>query len=60
LLDHDCTGAEQDERGVTLRFANATACAPTSPLLRWNQFCFAQAVLPRDKLAFAGINTWRG
>jgi 5-methylphenazine-1-carboxylate 1-monooxygenase len=61
LLDHDCTGAEQDERGVTLRFANrdsvradvAIACDGINSALR-KQF------YPRDKLAFAGINTWRG
>jgi 5-methylphenazine-1-carboxylate 1-monooxygenase len=61
LLDHDCTGAEQDDTGVTLRFSNrdsvradvAIACDGINSALR-KQF------YPADKLAFAGINTWRG
>ena len=61
LLDHDCIGADQDETGVTLRFSNrdsvradiAIACdGINSPIRR--QF------YPNEKLAFAGINTWRG
>ena len=61
LLDHDCTGAEQDETGVTLNFSNrdsvradiAIACEGVNSPIR-KQF------YPDDKLAFAGINTWRG
>ncbi len=61
LLDHDCIGAEQDDTGVTVRFGNrdsvradvAIACDGINSALR-KQF------YPADKLAFAGINTWRG
>ena len=61
LLDHDCVGAEQDDTGVTIRFSNrdsvradvAVACDGVNSALR-KQF------YPADKLAFAGINTWRG
>jgi 2-polyprenyl-6-methoxyphenol hydroxylase-like FAD-dependent oxidoreductase len=61
LLDHDCTGVEQDEDSVTLRFGNrdsvhadvAIACDGINSPIR-------KQYVPNDKLAFAGINTWRG
>ncbi len=61
LLDHDCKGVEQDDIGVTLRFNNrdsvradiAIVCDGINSPIR-KQF------YPADKLAFAGINTWRG
>ncbi len=60
-LDHDCVGVDQDDGGVTVRFSNrdslradvAIACDGINSPIR-KQF------YPRDKLAFAGINTWRG
>jgi 2-polyprenyl-6-methoxyphenol hydroxylase-like FAD-dependent oxidoreductase len=61
LTDHDCLGLEQDDKGVSLKFRSrdparadvAIACdGINSPIRR--QF------YPDDKVAFAGINTWRG
>ena len=60
-LGHECTGVEQDEAGVTIRFKDrdsvradvAIACDGINSPIR-KQFH------PSDKLAFAGINTWRG
>jgi len=61
LLDHDCTGVEQDETGVTVRFSNresvradlAIACDGFNSAIR-KQF------YPQDEPVFTGINTWRG
>jgi|SRR5579862_1296210 len=61
VTDHDCTGVEQDEAGVTIHFRGrepvradvAIACDGINSALR-KQF------YPDDKVAFAGINTWRG
>ena len=61
LLDHDCTGVDQDETGATVRFNKrdsvradvVIACDGINSPIR-KQF------YPDDKVAFAGINTWRG
>src|SRR5690349_19804642 len=67
LTDHDCVGVEQDEGGATVNFREfstgaalapvgadvAIACDGINSVIR-KQF------YPHDKLAFAGINTWRG
>lgn len=61
LLDHDCTGVEQDDNGATVHFNNrdsvradvVVACDGINSAIR-KQF------YPDDRLAFAGINTWRG
>ena len=61
VADHDCIGIEQDDAGVTIRFRGreavradvAIACDGINSALR-KQF------YPDDKVAFAGINTWRG
>lgn len=65
-LDHRCVGVQQDAREVTLAFQDATgslrppvqadlvvACDGVNSAVR-RQF------YPREQLAFAGINTWRG
>lgn len=65
-LDHRCAGAEQDGAGVTLAFHDsqgrrreavraevAVACDGVNSVLRGQ-------VYPAERLAFAGINTWRG
>ncbi len=60
-LDHECTGVDQDETGATVRFRGrdgvradvVIACDGINSALR-KQF------YPNDKVAFAGINTWRG
>jgi 2-polyprenyl-6-methoxyphenol hydroxylase-like FAD-dependent oxidoreductase len=65
--DHEACGLEQDERGVTVHFKRTTtgealdsaradvviACDGINSAIR-KQF------YPDDKVAFAGINTWRG
>lgn len=61
LTDHECVGVDQDDNGATIRFkdrASVTAdvviaCDGINSALR-KQF------VPDDKIAFAGINTWRG
>jgi 2-polyprenyl-6-methoxyphenol hydroxylase-like FAD-dependent oxidoreductase len=61
LLDHDCSGIEQDDSGVTVHFDRhesvradvVIACDGINSAIR-KQF------YPKDTLAFAGINTWRG
>ncbi len=64
--DHRCTGVEQDEAGATIHFTDAKgnrrepvradiviACDGVNSAVR-RQF------YPQEKMAFAGINTWRG
>jgi 2-polyprenyl-6-methoxyphenol hydroxylase-like FAD-dependent oxidoreductase len=65
--DHECVGIEQDETGATLLFKQASsggalepvrativvACDGINSVIR-KQFH------PTDRIAFAGINTWRG
>jgi len=61
LLDHDCSGVDQDETGATVHFNKrdsvradvVIACDGINSPIR-KQF------YPDDKVAFAGINTWRG
>jgi 5-methylphenazine-1-carboxylate 1-monooxygenase len=61
LLDHDCTGVDQDDTGATVHFNKrdsvradvVIACDGINSPIR-KQF------YPDDKVAFAGINTWRG
>jgi 5-methylphenazine-1-carboxylate 1-monooxygenase len=65
-LDHRCTGLDQDPGGVQLRFQNAAgaaldpvhsdvavACDGVNSAVR-------REFYPDEKLAFGGINTWRG
>jgi len=64
--DHRCTGVTQDEQSATVHFVDATgtlrpsvqadiviACDGVNSIIR-RQF------YPNEKVAFAGINTWRG
>jgi 2-polyprenyl-6-methoxyphenol hydroxylase-like FAD-dependent oxidoreductase len=67
LTDHECAGLIQDEEGVTLHFKEtsggrgldsvradvAIACEGINSAIRKQYY-------PDDKLAFAGINSWRG
>ena len=67
LTDCECTGVEQNESGATVRFKQTStgkardsvranvviACDGINSILR-KQF------YPNDKVAFSGINTWRG
>ncbi|HLJ01351.1 MAG TPA: flavin-dependent oxidoreductase [Bradyrhizobium sp.] len=62
ITDHHCTGLEQDDDGVTLRFSNgrsergraAIACDGINSLIR-KQF-FPNEGEPR----YSGVNMWRG
>ncbi len=65
--DHRCAGVTQDEQGVTVAFTSgdgkqthesvrahiAIACDGVHSVVR-------KQYVPNDRLAFAGINTWRG
>ncbi len=67
LTDHDCTGVAQDDDGVTIAFnefstgrarepvraSAAIGCDGINSVVR-KQF------YPNDRVAFGGINTWRG
>lgn len=61
LTDHECTGVEQDEHTAVAHFKSRESvradividCEGINSAIR-KQF------YPRDKVAFAGINTWRG
>ncbi|MBG9387280.1 flavin-dependent oxidoreductase [Caenimonas aquaedulcis] len=65
-LDHRCVGVDQDERGATARFQDASgrALAPVSAEVVVACDGVNSAVrrqfYPGEGLAFAGINTWRG
>src|SRR6204780_1390135 len=60
LLDHDCISVDQDGAGATVHFNKrddvhadvVIACDGINSAIR-KQF------YPKDKVAFAGINTWR-
>ena len=67
VFDRRCTGVEQDEKGVTLRFlrdSNGQGVAP----VRGDIVVACDGVnstirrrfYPEERLAFTGINTWRG
>lgn len=61
VTDHECVGLDQDDNGATIRFKNrppvtadvVIACDGINSALR-------KQYVPNDKIAFAGINTWRG
>jgi 2-polyprenyl-6-methoxyphenol hydroxylase-like FAD-dependent oxidoreductase len=66
-LDHECVGVDQDASGVTLRLSRhsrgdrlpaehahvAIACDGINSIVRRHFY-------PNERLAFTGINTWRG
>ena len=65
-LNHRCVRVDQDAGGATLRFSSGTG-APLSPI-RADVVIACDGVnsalrrqfYPEEKLAFGGINTWRG
>ncbi len=65
--NHQCSGVEQDDRGVTVHFQETDTDRPL-PSLRGDIAVACDGVnsvvrkqfYPDDKLAFAGINMWRG
>ncbi len=64
--DHTCSGFEQDEDGVTVHLADFNGAQ--RPSVRADALIACDGIngairkqlYPADKLAFAGINTWRG
>lgn len=65
-LDRRCTGLQQDDEGVTLQFADAAG--RPQPAVRAGIAVGCDGInsavrrhfYPGEKLAFTGINTWRG
>jgi 2-polyprenyl-6-methoxyphenol hydroxylase-like FAD-dependent oxidoreductase len=61
VTDHECSGVEQDDDGVTVHFRGrepvradvAIACDGINSAIRKHFY-------PDDKIVFTGINTWRG
>ena len=67
LTDRECTGIEQDDAGVTIRFKQTTSGKPTEPVRAdvviacdGINSALREQFYPNDKVAFSGINTWRG
>ena len=66
-INHRCTGIEQDESGATLHFTETSTGAQ---LADWRasvviacdgvNSAIRKQFYPDEKVAFAGINTWRG
>ena len=65
-LDHRCTGVEQGAQEVTVRFEGAGGQGPRSVQADVAIACdgvnsaVRRQFYPQEKVAFAGINTWRG
>ncbi len=67
LIDHHCTGIEQDETGVTVHFKATSSGAERAPVR--GEIAIAcdginsvvrRKFYPGEQVSFAGINTWRG
>jgi 2-polyprenyl-6-methoxyphenol hydroxylase-like FAD-dependent oxidoreductase len=59
--DHECTGVQQDERGTTVHFkARESIRADVVVDCEGINSAIRKQFYPDDKVAFAGINTWRG
>jgi 5-methylphenazine-1-carboxylate 1-monooxygenase len=66
LTDHECIGVEQDEQAATMHFKTSAGRAKGS--VRSDVVIDCEGInsairrqfYPDDKIAFAGINTWRG
>jgi salicylate hydroxylase len=60
-LDHQCTGVAEDERGVTIQFANGlTATAAVAVGADGVQSRVRAALFGADRPEFTGIVAWRG
>jgi 2-polyprenyl-6-methoxyphenol hydroxylase-like FAD-dependent oxidoreductase len=64
---HDCIGIEQDDGGATVHFRTADAGAAPAPVRAdvviacdGINSALRRQFYPDDRVAFAGINTWRG
>jgi 2-polyprenyl-6-methoxyphenol hydroxylase-like FAD-dependent oxidoreductase len=67
LTDHDCTGIAQDADGVTIAFRSLSTGAAREPVRASAAIgcdginsVVRKQFYPDDRVAFAGINTWRG
>jgi 2-polyprenyl-6-methoxyphenol hydroxylase-like FAD-dependent oxidoreductase len=67
LTDHDCIGVAQDDRGVTVAFKQFSTGAMRAPVRAGVAIgcdginsVVRRQFYPDDRVAFAGINTWRG
>jgi 2-polyprenyl-6-methoxyphenol hydroxylase-like FAD-dependent oxidoreductase len=67
LTDRQCIGLEQDDEAVTLRFTATSSGRALDPVrARVAIACdgvnsaVRRQFYPQEKMAFAGINTWRG
>jgi 5-methylphenazine-1-carboxylate 1-monooxygenase len=59
-LDHKCERVEQDDRGVVVHFNNKTVKADIAVACDGINSTVRRQFYPDEKVAFAGINTWRG
>ena len=67
LTDHQCTGLEQDRRGVTVFFRQTSSGKDLEPVRAdiaigcdGVNSTVRRKFYPDEKLVFTGINTWRG
>jgi 2-polyprenyl-6-methoxyphenol hydroxylase-like FAD-dependent oxidoreductase len=67
LTDHDCTQVGQDEHGATVHFKRTSTGEPLDSVRAdvvvacdGINSAIRKQFYPDDKVAFAGINTWRG
>src|SRR5215469_6312748 len=67
LTDHDCIGVAQDDDGVTVAFKQFSTGAMRAPVRASVAIgcdginsVVRRQFYPHDRVAFAGINTWRG
>jgi 5-methylphenazine-1-carboxylate 1-monooxygenase len=65
--NHRCSGVTQDDTGATVHFVDGTDGAPLPPVhtdiviaCDGIHSAVRKQFYPNEKLAFAGINTWRG
>ena len=67
LTDRECTGIEQDDAGATVHFKQTTSGQPTESVRAdvvvacdGINSALRKQFYRNDKVAFSGINTWRG
>ncbi|HZL31794.1 MAG TPA: flavin-dependent oxidoreductase [Pseudolabrys sp.] len=66
VTDCECTGVDQDDNGVTVHFKSSNGTARESVQVDVAIACdginsaIRKQFYPDDKIAFSGINTWRG
>jgi 5-methylphenazine-1-carboxylate 1-monooxygenase len=67
ITDRDCVGVEQDETGATLHFRETSTGRSVAPVRALAVIAcdgvnstLRKSFYPDERLAFAGINTWRG